>query len=146
MQLWGSSLRWSWSRTKLERTQERFGARHCSQSPNRPLSFRSSGWENPELRAALSKTFDGDLSDLTQSESSVLAWYYSGVMRVTENRFRQYRLGILDEESLAQFGGHARVFRTPYFKEWWPGSRYQFPPDFVEYVEDNLLPLEVPGR
>ena len=104
------------------------------------------GVENPELRSALGKTVDGDYSDLTPSESSILTWYYSGVMRVAENRFRQFTLGILDEQSLQQLGGHAPVFRYPYFRDWWPDRKYQFPPDFVEYVEVNLLPLELPGR
>ena len=103
------------------------------------------GVENPELRVALSKAGDGDFTDLTPGESTILAWYYAGVMRVTENRFRQTRLGVLDQESIQQLGGHAPVFRSPYFKSWWPRRRYQFSSDFIEYVESTLIPLERPG-
>ena len=102
------------------------------------------GVDNPELRSALGKGWDGDINDLTPADRSILGWYYAGVMRVTENRYRQYQLGILSEESLRQFGGHAMVFRNEFFKDWWPGVRYQFPSDFVEYVDTILLPLRLP--
>jgi len=36
-------------------------------------------------------------------------------MRITENRFRQYQLGTLSEEALAQLGAKGSLFRNPYF-------------------------------
>jgi hypothetical protein len=104
------------------------------------------GVNNPDLRAALSKGFDGDPSDMTVSDRSILAWWYAGVMRITENRFRQYQLGVVGQESLGQLGGYAMAFRNAYFKDWWPGVRYQFQEDFAQYVDTTLIPLRLPDR
>ena len=99
------------------------------------------GVESPELRTAFQKGWSG--TPLTSNEATALGWFYAATMRVTENRFRQFQLGILDESTLQEIGGHAPAFRNPFFKEWWPTRRFQFSPDFVEYVESALLTLEV---
>ena len=70
------------------------------------------GVENADLREAYGLAIDGTIADLTDAQVELLSWYHTGVMRITENRFRQYQLGILSEEALSQLGGQDRFGRT----------------------------------
>lgn len=103
------------------------------------------GIEDPELRRTWSLAFD-DPTQLTSEQRSLLGWYYTAAMRHTENRFRQYELGMLDERDLAGLGSQGNLFRNPYFKTWWPAQHDQFPPEFREYVDRDLLPLSLEPR
>lgn len=103
------------------------------------------GVEHPDLRVAWELSFR-DIALLTPEQSDLLAWYYTAVMRVTENRYRQYQLGTLSEDALTQFGLQGNVFRNPYFKALWPDWKFQFSEDFAAWVEQTLLPLETRPR
>ena len=100
------------------------------------------GVESPELRAAWGKSLSG--VELTPQERSILGWFYTAVMRHTENRFRQYELGMLEESDLTGLGTQGNLFRNPYFGVWWSGRSDRYPQDFAEYVERELLPLSDP--
>lgn len=99
------------------------------------------GVESVELRRAFNLANE-DLSSLSADEWSLLTWFYAGVMRVTENRFRQYQLGTIDADALMHLGASGPIFRNAYFKEWWPGRRSYHPPDFRAFVDTALVPLE----
>jgi hypothetical protein len=99
------------------------------------------GVESVELRRAFSLAND-DLSALTEDDRSLLSWFYAAVMRVTENRFRQYQLGTIDADALMHMGASGPLFRNAYFKDWWPTRRGYHPQDFMMWVDSALMPLE----
>ena len=99
------------------------------------------GVENADLRTAWAVGAD-DPSALTEAQREHLSWFYAAVVRVTENRFRQYQLGTLDEDALLQLGANGPVFRNAYFKTWWPDRRSFHTQDFVDFVDTKLVPLE----
>lgn len=103
------------------------------------------GIQDPDLRSAWSLAFV-DPTQLDAQQRSLLGWYYTAAMRHTENRFRQYQLGMLDARDLAGLGSQGNLFRNPYFEIWWPQQQDQFPTEFREYVERDLLPLGMEPR
>jgi hypothetical protein len=100
------------------------------------------GVESPELREAYELAFDDPDAQLTQEQRRILRWFYTGVMRVTENRYRQYQIQTLSEHALLQFGAEGNLFRSAFFKAWWQGAKGQFSEDFASWVELTLVPLE----
>jgi hypothetical protein len=78
---------------------------------------------------------------LTDEQVELLGWFYTGVMRVTENRFRQYQIGTLSAAALSQLGAKGSLFRNPYFARFWPTQAGMHSADFAAYVEQELLPL-----
>lgn len=105
-------------------------------------SLANAGVESSDLRKAWTAAISEGVAGLTEEQDEILSWFYAGVVRVTENRFRQYQIGTLDQEQLLQFGATGPVFRNPYFKDWWPGRRGYHSADFVEFVERELVPLQ----
>jgi len=79
------------------------------------------GVEKDELRQAWQGSFE-DVTELTPDETQILNWYYAAVMRHTENRFRQYQLGMLSESALEGLGTRGNLFRNPFFGIWWSGA------------------------
>ena len=105
------------------------------------------GVQNADLREAYDMASDGRVAELTDAQVSLLNWFYTGVMRITENRFRQYQLGTLSEEALTQLGAKGSLFRNPFFAAFWPTQTGMHSSDFTAYVERDLLPLgDAPPR
>ena len=102
----------------------------------------TAGVESAELRDAWKVATGEGVASLTEDQDELLSWFYAAVVRVTENRFRQYQLGTLDQHQVLQFGAMGPVFRNPYFKSWWPGRRGYHSADFVEFVDRELMPLQ----
>lgn len=99
------------------------------------------GIDNPELREAFTLASLEGVEVLSDAQVSIMQWYYTGVMRVTENRFRQFQLGTLGEDALIQLGARGALFRNPFFAAYWPTQEGMHSPDFVAFVESELLPL-----
>lgn len=95
--------------------------------------------EIPELRAAYSKVLAGREQELTLAEEDAVTQLYSAAMRISENRFRQLDLGVLD--SPGAVGGGAALYRVPFFGAYWATRGSEYPDDFIDYVERVLLPL-----
>jgi hypothetical protein len=95
--------------------------------------------QNRELRLAYQRAGRG-LEYMTPEDFSVLSWWYSGVMRVQENRYRQVTLGTVGGKVTDLMGG-ASAYRHPVFGLYWQRSRDQYPNDFAEWVDANLIPL-----
>ena len=98
------------------------------------------GLNNPDFRHAYQRASRG-LKYATPSDYSILMWWYSGVMRVMENRYRQVQLGIVDRTALMQLGGASGAYRHPFFRAYWESQRVTFPPDFIDFVNNNLLTM-----
>lgn len=95
--------------------------------------------EIPEMRSGYSKILAGRDEELTPAEEDAVTQLYSAAMRISENRFRQLDLGVLDSPS--SVGGGSVLYRVPFFRAYWANRRSAYPDDFVDYVERVLLPL-----
>jgi hypothetical protein len=94
---------------------------------------------NAELRAAFARASAGATTDLTPAEEDILVAWYSAIIRVAENRYRQRELGTFANTAAA--GGGATSYRIPFFRLYWENRRSTFPPDFAAYVDSTLLPM-----
>jgi hypothetical protein len=104
------------------------------------LLVTMAGVQHPDFRIAYQRASRG-VKYATPSDANILMWWYSGVMRVMENRYRQVKLGLVDKSAMTQFGGTSGAYRHPFFRAYWESQRSTFTPDFVAFVEANLLTL-----
>ena len=77
---------------------------------------------------------------MTPEDFSVLAWWYTGVMRVVENRYRQAGFGTINAEIVGSFGGNSDTYRHPAFGVIWELTRHQYAEDFASWVDEALVP------
>jgi hypothetical protein len=98
------------------------------------------GLEVPELQLAWQRAGRG-LRYATPEDISNLAWWYSGVMRLVENRYRQAQLGTVNAAVVSQLGGFSDTYRQPFFGMYWEIHRHEYAEDFALWVDANLLPL-----
>ena len=94
--------------------------------------------EHADLREARRALCRGDA---TEDQYDQFRLWYASLMRVQQNRIFQVQLGILDESEVLAVGGKGGAYRHPYFAEFWSMVRDSYPPDFVEYIEAEVLPL-----
>lgn len=101
------------------------------------------GVESQEFRVAwdIAITRD-DPEALTQDQRQILSWWFSGAMRVTEHRYRQFELGTLSEAF--SLGGGAGFYQSRYFQEWWSTRSHAYAPDFATWVREELLSRGAP--
>ena len=79
---------------------------------------------------------------LTEEQFLVMRSYWGAQVRTQQNRFLQIKLGILDEETALQIrdageggtGGRARSFR-----QHWDAMKFNYPADFVDYMDNVVL-------
>ena len=102
------------------------------------LNITIASMNNPTVRTGWAKAAAGNNDELTLDEEIALNWYYNGILRIAENRFRQIELSII---KLDVISGGAPEFRSPYFKIYWEARRQLYAPDFVAHVDDLILPL-----
>lgn len=102
------------------------------------LDLTVASMETPEVRTGWAKAAAGRADELTLDEEIALNWYYNGVLRIAENRFRQVELSIIDFEVIS---GGAPEFRSPFFRTYWEARRALYSPDFAAHVDRDLLPL-----
>ncbi|MDH5589333.1 MAG: hypothetical protein OEZ65_09800 [Gemmatimonadota bacterium] len=91
-----------------------------------------------EVRSGWAKAAAGRMDELTVDEEIALNWYYNGILRIAENRFRQVELSIIELEVVS---GGAPEFRSPFFKSYWESRRSLYTDDFATHVDKYLLPL-----
>ena len=95
--------------------------------------------ENPDLRAA-QRAYCAE--NASEDQLQLLRLLYAALMRVQQNRLYQVQLGILDESEVLAIGGRGGGYRHQYFAEFWTSVQETYPPDFVEYIEAEILPLQ----
>ena len=93
---------------------------------------------NTDLRAARIASESGEL---TADQIVQLDAWYSGLMRIQQNRLLQANLGVLDLEDAMQIGGRANAYRQPYFADYWNRRGSNYPAEFQEYIENYVLIL-----
>ena len=94
--------------------------------------------ENADLREAR-RALCGE--NATEDQYDQFRLWYASLMRVQQNRFFQVQLGILDESEVLAVGGRGGAYRHPYFAEFWSRVRDSYPPEFIQYIEAEVLPL-----
>ena len=97
------------------------------------------GVENPELRESYLRVGQG-LENMTLEDWNILVWYYSAIMRISENRFRQAEIGTVGVDFMGQVGGTSIAYRHPFFGHFWELRRDEYPEDFALWVDENLIP------
>ena len=85
----------------------------------------------------------GSYSDLSGLDQQKYNWVVSATVRITENRFRQMQMGVIDETDLGVGGGTSNPawFQSPYFLAWWASDdrSRSWAPDFLEFFETEVL-------
>ena len=94
--------------------------------------------QHPDLRRARQAVCSGTLTD---DQRQQLDAFYGVMLRVQLNRYYQIQLGIVDEGEALDLGGRGGVYRSPFFREYWPTRKERYTPEFQEFVERELLPL-----
>jgi hypothetical protein len=102
------------------------------------LEITIASMQTPEVRSGWAKAAAGRGDELTLDEEIALNWYYNGILRIAENRFRQVELSIIDFEIIS---GGAPEFRSPFFRTYWEARRGLYSHDFAAHVDRDLLPL-----
>ncbi len=68
---------------------------------------------------------------------------FRSLLKVSENRFRQARLGTVPEGGVEQFGTRSLLYATPYFRAIWPIVRGSISGDFARFLtEEYGLPMD----
>jgi hypothetical protein len=93
--------------------------------------------ENPDVRAAL-RAAESD--QLEGEQRQLMFLLYTAVLRISQNRYLQAELGVLDEEMSAEIGAGG-IYRFPVFTEYWAEEGDRYSAGFQDYVVRNLLPL-----
>ena len=102
------------------------------------LDITLSSMETAEVRFGWAKAAAGRADELTLDEEIALNWYYNGILRIAENRFRQVELSLIDFDVIS---GGAPEFRSPFFRTYWEARRALYSADFAAHVDQDLLPL-----
>ena len=95
--------------------------------------------ESADIRDAYLSMNDDDLTD---DQVLILSAFFTGLMRIVENRLVQARLGTIDYADLKHFGARSSTYRQPFFRRFWERQRDQFSPELQKYVEQEILPQE----
>ena len=104
------------------------------------LQITIASMETPEVRSGWAKAAAGRADELTLDEEIALNWYYNGILRIAENRFRQVELSLIDFDVVS---GGAPEFRSPFFRIYWEARRSLYSADFAAHVDRDLLPLAI---
>lgn len=96
------------------------------------------GVQHADLRAAQFAVCDGNVN---RDQERQLRLYYASLMRIQMNRYYQVQLGILSDVEILALGGRGGAYRSPIFRSIWHEIKEEFPPDFRDYIERDVLPL-----
>ena len=94
--------------------------------------------QSPDLRAAFLSMNDDELTD---DQRLILGAYFTGTMRILENRLIQAELGTIDHADLERFGARSTAYRQPFFRVFWESRKEQYSTEFQEYVDREIISL-----
>lgn len=85
----------------------------------------------------------GSYAELSNLDQVRYGWIVAPTVRITENRFRQMKLGVISKEDLGIAGGTSNPswFQSPHFLDWWRSTdrTTAWAPDFLEFFEEEIL-------
>ena len=94
--------------------------------------------QDADLRAAYIAKDDPDIGP---DKKAALGAFYTGLMRILENRVMQAKIGVIAPEDLDSFGSKSVTYRTPYFRTFWERTKEQYSSELQHYVESEILSL-----
>ena len=96
------------------------------------------GVESAELRQAYSIGTENP-DALSDEQGDLLRWFTTHAMRVMENRFRQFELGVLVDATAV--GGTGGLYRSYWFRTWWEANEDQWAGStFHAFIVEEVLP------
>lgn len=113
-----------------------------AQARTQRASVRISGAEaiasSPQLVDAIAK--DRYREPLTREEAILLDEWYWGILARMQYVFEEYRRGLIEEEDLGQADWRASMELNPAMaKAWQQWGHLAFRPEFVEFMEENVV-------
>jgi hypothetical protein len=96
------------------------------------------GVESSELRQAYTVAMESP-DALTDEQASHMGWFTVHAMRVMENRFRQFELGVLDDAGAV--GGTGQLYRSYWFRISWERNQDEWAGSaFHDFIVNEVLP------
>ena len=89
-----------------------------------------------ELRNALDIVNSGGG---TEEEKRLVHAMYRMAIRVSQNRYLQVELGVVDRDRMLFLGGQGRLYRSEGFRAYWDTVKDMFDPCFREYIEQGAM-------
>jgi hypothetical protein len=110
------------------------------------LQWQAASASDPEWIRIIHDLQNGtSYSDLPTLDQQKYGWVVASTVRITENRFRQMEMGVIDPSDLGAGGGMSNPawFRSSDFLEWWGSAdrTESWAPDFLEFFEGEVLGL-----
>jgi hypothetical protein len=93
--------------------------------------------ENPDLLALMLKADNQE--PLTDSERFQLFTLLNAILRLNQNRYQQFRLGVLDTATLFEVGGRSSVYQGFIFAEYWEETKQNHSVEFQRFIEECVI-------
>lgn len=93
--------------------------------------------QNEDLRTAFILALNEQA--LSPDQEAQVIFFYMSLMRLNINRYLQFKLGVLDKETVLYLGMRQGPYRWPHFKKFWEQEKFRWPEDFVEFMETELI-------
>ena len=126
--------------TELRQNNELLEAQTRAENFDRVIGFAEQIIENPALATALKKTENNE--EITEVEDILLRAMALRAFRQLEWTFREVQEGRLEGpvpvEIYRKGFRNEGIFRWP-LDEYWAVMKGFFPPDFVQFVEENIV-------
>lgn len=85
----------------------------------------------------------GKFADLSPDDQMRFGMRASVSVRIMDNRYRQVKLGILDESGLSVGTGvrNTTWYRSQYFRDFWQAQNIasEYDPEFVDFMETTVM-------
>ena len=99
------------------------------------------GMESPIIQAVWGDVASGrELDDFVGTERTQIGWYFTALLRVEENRYRQVELGTVSSDAMLDFANDYLRFRA--FRQFWETSKttglWQYDPGFVAFLDGKI--------
>jgi len=93
--------------------------------------------QNPALIEATLKAESGE--ELTEQEASLVNWANRATLWDWRYVYREYQEGLLDETTMPIAGWQVTFRNSVGLSETWSARKVHFEPDFVEWMEQNIV-------
>lgn len=93
--------------------------------------------EEPDLLALMRKADNQE--PLTDSERDRLFTLWNAILRLNQNRFQQFRLGVLDDATIFEVGGRNSSYQGASFAEYWEATKQNHSVEFQRFVEECVI-------
>lgn len=93
--------------------------------------------ETPELLALLRKS--NNQEPLSDSERDELFALWNAALRLNQNRYQQFRLGVLDDTMLFEVGGRSALYQGNSFADFWEATKQIHSVEFQRFIEECVI-------